>query len=206
MPQLPITRPVSLMKSFHSPHHLDAPIENLTQALAETDLQNPSKTKKKIRVRLSNNSIKNQHNKKIRESEKLDESLQKTYIKTTPSIQKLFSSSGLDEEVVGDLKRRDSRLQTLVMGGGMGSNGGQNGTGSGWDSFEGSNHGRDSTDAYYQKMIEANPDNALLLGNYAKFLKEVNGFFEFQLELNDDFFLSLSVFMENADKFIKLSG
>nr|GMC75001.1 Serine/threonine-protein kinase [Ipomoea batatas] len=36
-------------------------------------------------------------------------------------------------------------------------------------------HGHDSTDAYYQKMIEANPGNALLLANYAKFLKEVRG-------------------------------
>lgn len=31
----------------------------------------------------------------------------------------------------------------------------------------------DSTDVYYQKMIEANPGNPLFLGNYAKFLKEV---------------------------------
>lgn len=36
-----------------------------------------------------------------------------------------------------------------------------------------SNHGVDEAHAYYQKMIEANPGNALLLGNYAKFLKEV---------------------------------
>nr|GMD82756.1 nuclear pore complex protein NUP1 isoform X2 [Ipomoea batatas] len=31
----------------------------------------------------------------------------------------------------------------------------------------------ESTDIYYQKMIEANPGNSLLLGNYARFLKEV---------------------------------
>ena len=28
-------------------------------------------------------------------------------------------------------------------------------------------------DVYYQKMIKADPGNPLLLGNYAKFLKEV---------------------------------
>uniref|UniRef100_A0A2N9IVY2 Uncharacterized protein n=1 Tax=Fagus sylvatica TaxID=28930 RepID=A0A2N9IVY2_FAGSY len=40
-----------------------------------------------------------------------------------------------------------------------------------WDS----NHGNDGTDVYYQKMIEANPGNSLLLTNYARFLKEVRG-------------------------------
>nr|POF26705.1 hypothetical protein CFP56_60855 [Quercus suber] len=48
---------------------------------------------------------------------------------------------------------------------------------SGLGFFESNNHGSDSTDAYYQNMIEANPGNALLLGNYAKFLKEVRGDF-----------------------------
>lgn len=32
-----------------------------------------------------------------------------------------------------------------------------------------------NTDAYYQKMIQANPANSLVLSNYAKFLKEVRG-------------------------------
>ncbi|KAL2895959.1 Transmembrane and TPR repeat-containing protein 1, partial [Bienertia sinuspersici] len=35
----------------------------------------------------------------------------------------------------------------------------------------------ESTDQYYQQMIKDNPGNALLLGNYAKFLKEVKGDF-----------------------------
>ncbi|XP_039071775.1 uncharacterized protein LOC120218981 isoform X2 [Hibiscus syriacus] len=33
----------------------------------------------------------------------------------------------------------------------------------------------DGTDLYYRKMIGANPGNSLLLGNYARFLKEVQG-------------------------------
>ncbi|GAA0153848.1 hypothetical protein LIER_11990 [Lithospermum erythrorhizon] len=37
-------------------------------------------------------------------------------------------------------------------------------------------HGFDqSTDQYYQELVKANPTNALVLGNYAKFLKEVKG-------------------------------
>ncbi|KMT18932.1 hypothetical protein BVRB_2g030320 [Beta vulgaris subsp. vulgaris] len=35
----------------------------------------------------------------------------------------------------------------------------------------------ESTDQYYQKMIKHNPGNALLLGNYARYLKEVRGDF-----------------------------
>ncbi|KAH6800659.1 Tetratricopeptide repeat superfamily protein, partial [Perilla frutescens var. hirtella] len=41
----------------------------------------------------------------------------------------------------------------------------------------GSWRGRESTDAYYEMMIQANPGNALLLANYARFLKEVKGDF-----------------------------
>ncbi|XVF24791.1 hypothetical protein REPUB_Repub13aG0158000 [Reevesia pubescens] len=107
------------------------------------------------------------------------------------SIQRLFSSSGLGEKIVNGEDGKDSNvMQTLVMGGGAGndggkicggasggggSGGGDAGGGSGF--FESNNHGSDSTDAYYQKMIEANPGNPLLLGNYAKFLKEIRGDF-----------------------------
>ncbi|XP_022749672.1 uncharacterized protein LOC111299041 [Durio zibethinus] len=59
-----------------------------------------------------------------------------------------------------------------ICGGGGGSDGGDNEWGF-WDS----NNGSDGTDLYYQKMIEANPGNSLLLSNYAKFLKEVRGDF-----------------------------
>lgn len=96
-------------------------------------------------------------------------------IKMKESDDELFSSSGLDNKLEGS-----SRLQTLVMGGGMGSGGGRicgGGRGS---------HGRDGTDAYYQNMIQANPNNALLLGNYAKFLKEVIFWFVLKLELDRD--------------------
>ncbi|KAF2323240.1 hypothetical protein GH714_034279 [Hevea brasiliensis] len=103
-------------------------------------------------------------------------------------IQRLFSSSGLGEEVMNDDDDEKKRcgLQTLVVGGGMGSEGGGGicGGGSGGRRSDGGDgnggsefYGNDNTDAYYQKMISADPGNALLLGNYAKFLKEVRGDF-----------------------------
>ncbi|KAJ0076462.1 hypothetical protein Patl1_34509 [Pistacia atlantica] len=113
-----------------------------------------------------------------------------------PRIQRLFSSSGLGEKLLvndndnkeGGGLEEDSVLQTMVMGGGMGSNGGKicggsrDGAGGGGDGDGGGsgffeNNKSNSTDAYYQKMIEANPGNSLLLGNYAKFLKEARGDF-----------------------------
>ncbi|GLJ54273.1 hypothetical protein SUGI_1164240 [Cryptomeria japonica] len=54
--------------------------------------------------------------------------------------------------------------------GGPGSGGGGGGTAGG-----GGGGDSNSTDVYYQKMLEANPGNPLLLRNYAKFLHEVRG-------------------------------
>ncbi|KAK2966213.1 hypothetical protein RJ640_010030 [Escallonia rubra] len=101
----------------------------------------------------------------------------------------LFSSSGLDDdgcEVVG----RDGRVGVAVgLGGGAGGGGricggagggrwdGSEGEGEGDSGYWDSSKGSDSTDVYYQKMIEANPGNSLILSNYAKFLKEVRGDF-----------------------------
>eukprot|EP01018_Ginkgo_biloba_P010702 Gb_40449 [translate_table: standard] len=55
------------------------------------------------------------------------------------------------------------------IGDGGGLSGGRGYGGRGGSSGSDSN----STDAYYQKMLEANPGNPLLLRNYAKFLHEV---------------------------------
>ena len=158
----------------------------------ETDLHsNTSSPKKKCCVPRSK-VLRSQHSTKIIERDEVikKDPQQKTCMEAKPSIQGLFSSSGLDKVVLDHEGygegRQDGRLQTLVMGGGMGSNGGlicggyngsgrgsDGGQGRGWDFSEGNNHGRDRTEAYYQDMIEANPNDALLLGNYAKFLKEV---------------------------------
>ena len=73
----------------------------------------------------------------------------------------LLLGSGLDQE-------------SCVGGGGGGGSwiggGGGSDPGDGcWDS----NHSHESTEGYYRMMIEANPGNALVLSNYARFLKEV---------------------------------
>ncbi|GAU27800.1 hypothetical protein TSUD_113790 [Trifolium subterraneum] len=100
--------------------------------------------------------------------------------KPTPSIREMISRSSLDNKQVldhEDVGKKVGKLQTLVMGGGdMGCDGGRiNGGGRNGNGWESDYDGRDETDAYYQNMIEANPNNSLLLGNYAKFLKEVRG-------------------------------
>lgn len=74
----------------------------------------------------------------------------------------------------------DGGFVGVLVGGGVGGSGGRICGGGGSDGgddgsfgFGDSNHGNESTDLYYQKMIEANPGNSMLLSNYARFLKEV---------------------------------
>ncbi|XP_028072837.1 glycine-rich protein 2-like [Camellia sinensis] len=107
----------------------------------------------------------------------------------------LFLGSGLDEIVVDEecdvVGVRDWKLGGVVVGGGAGygrggsltggggGRGRRGGRGSGGGDGDGSsgywdsNHGNNITEEYYQKMIDAYPGDALLLSNYAKFLKEV---------------------------------
>ncbi|KAM7256742.1 hypothetical protein ACFE04_012483 [Oxalis oulophora] len=66
-------------------------------------------------------------------------------------------------------------VQTQLEGGGVGRNGGRIRHGGGGKGGGGGEE--EATEAYYKKMIEADPNNGLLLGNYAKFLKEVRGDF-----------------------------
>ncbi|MCD7464138.1 hypothetical protein HAX54_052183 [Datura stramonium] len=103
-------------------------------------------------------------------------------------VRRLLSNSGLgkaEEEASAAMEEKGRVLQSLVAGGaggggggrvcGGGGSGGSHG-GDGSDSQDSNSwHGHESTHAYYQKMIEANPGNGLLLSNYAKFLKEVEG-------------------------------
>ena len=94
------------------------------------------------------------------------------------------ASFGVDEgcEVVADGRRLSVLVGGGVGGGGGricgggsgGGGGGSDGGGDGSSGFWDSNNGNRSTDLYYQKMIEANPGNPLLLSNYAKFLKDVS--------------------------------
>lgn len=58
-------------------------------------------------------------------------------------------------------------------GGGGGGNGGVLGGGGGGDGNGDGGKGSESMEMYYQNMIKAYPEDALILANYAKFLKEV---------------------------------
>ncbi|KAE8674335.1 equilibrative nucleotide transporter 8-like [Hibiscus syriacus] len=83
-----------------------------------------------------------------------------------------------DEEEVekneaGFQLRRTASLAVEKECGIGGGNGGGSNTGDNERGWWDSNSGNDGTELYYQKMIEANPRNPLLLSNYAKFLKEV---------------------------------
>ncbi|KAH9617992.1 hypothetical protein KSS87_005807, partial [Heliosperma pusillum] len=91
---------------------------------------------------------------------------------TSPTpLQRLFSSSGLDEAVV------TSEEEEEVGGGGVdgGSDDGKSGGGSGFNERGNNYHGHGSMEDYYKKMIQVNPGNSLLLGNYARFLLQVHG-------------------------------
>lgn len=172
-----------ILSSLTEPEHIlhlprTTSVLSLSQTLADINLQNSSSSFKKKNCVPRSHVLRNQHSStKIKERNGVKDPQLKTSMKAQSSIQELLPSPGLDMGVVDHKKygvgKEAKRLQTSVVGGGMGRNGGCDGSGGGWDFSEGSNHGRDKTDAYYQNMIEANPGDALLLGNYAKFLKEV---------------------------------
>ncbi|KAL5575582.1 hypothetical protein UlMin_017281 [Ulmus minor] len=175
---LPITRSFSLKCSVHCSSPSDDPTRRTTSTLSKPE--NPPKPKNKKNLKIESKKCK-----------KEEEEGSEINSKSSPSnLQRLFSSSGLGEKAMKD---DGSAMETLVVGGGVGSNGGRicsggggkgsdgggggggGGDGSGFGFSDGNNHGSESRDAYYQKMIEANPGNVLLLGNYAKFLKDVRG-------------------------------
>ncbi|KAE8732792.1 equilibrative nucleoside transporter family protein [Hibiscus syriacus] len=79
------------------------------------------------------------------------------------------ASLGVEEECgIGDGGGK------ICSGGRGGCGGGSDGGDNEWGYWD-PNNGNDITDSYYQKMIQANPGNSLLLGNYARFLQEVRG-------------------------------
>lgn len=88
-----------------------------------------------------------------------------------------MAAEGKEKEVGPGSSSVDMLLLAVEgVGGGGTCGGGGGGGGRGSDGGDGGydfGRGCDGTDAYYRKMIEANPGNGLLLGNYAKFLKEV---------------------------------
>ena len=163
--QIPKFRSVSFSASSIFPTN-DQTTKKMTRAVSLTDLCDLPVTKKKPFARtLSGIAVKEE----VEEAKKTGFGYSKT--------------ASLDERCeVGGARNGGGMLSVLVAGGigrgggkicggggGGGSDGGEDGGFDFWDS----NHGNDGTDVYYQKMIEANPGNSLLLTNYARFLKEV---------------------------------
>ncbi|KAL7259770.1 hypothetical protein ACSBR1_005609 [Camellia fascicularis] len=182
--QIPKTRSVSMV----SVSPIDESRKKMTRAMSETDLRELSVSKR--RPLLPAIAVK---------EEEEEEEREEGFDSRSDSLDRvLFLGSGLDEIVVDEecdvVGVRDWKLGGVVVGGGAGYGGGGSLTGGGggrggggggggggsgdgdgdgssgnWDS----NHGNNSTEEYYQKMIDAYPGDALLLSNYAKFLKEV---------------------------------
>ncbi|MCL7043029.1 hypothetical protein MKW94_020447 [Papaver nudicaule] len=164
------------MRSAVSSDHIHQQ-ENLTRNLSDTDLLRecpvplPSSSRRKSFDVSSMSSV-------VEEQQDAD-------IKST--LNRLFTSSGLD----GMVEQQDkSFMLPLVGGGANGNNGGKKCGGGRSDDEDEDDNKSDfgdseleengdnknvSVEAYYQTMIEANPGNSLLLGNYAKFLKEEKG-------------------------------
>ena len=100
-------------------------------------------------------------------------------------LRRLLTSTGLDVSASVSVSAAAAREALALVelqgvggssGGGngkaLGSSGGQGGVG---DGGGGGGDNRAATDTHYRQMIEADPGNSLLLVNYARFLKEVEG-------------------------------
>ncbi|CAN0838619.1 hypothetical protein LINGRAHAP2_LOCUS2252 [Linum grandiflorum] len=158
--QIRRTQSISLSASSSSSHnspssfspHVDS-LRKMTRALSEADLREP---KRKSPNGLLLNSV------SIEEKDEEEEDL------ASWGCGFFLGSNGLGESYNAAIG-----LSTLLVGDGASGGGGKIGTGGDWSSeFWDSNY---RTEAYYEKMIEANPGNSLLLMNYAKFLKEIRG-------------------------------
>lgn len=133
----------------------DDSMNKMTRALSDTDIPALSITRKKPTNRILGG---------VSVQEKDEEKECGSELPETASL-----SCGLPLGVSFE-KSREVLAGCGIGGCGGGSYGGDDdGNWGCWDS----NNENDSMDAYYRKMIEANPGDALVLSNYARFLKEV---------------------------------
>ncbi|XP_075523422.1 uncharacterized protein LOC142556076 [Primulina tabacum] len=152
LPQLTRTRSVCVMASLHFE---DSPVRcTPARSALESDLKDPLKPKKSLMLP------------------------KKVTVRKKPQNMGsiLLSSSGLGESMATKgcyavAERERMPLMPLVGGGGTSCGGGRGSYDGSGSQDSGSWNGQDSTHAYYEMMIKANPGNALLLANYAKFLK-----------------------------------
>ncbi|XP_074558285.1 uncharacterized protein LOC141814246 [Curcuma longa] len=90
-------------------------------------------------------------------------------------LGRVLTSSGLDQGRLTVASPKTGGRPTLFEVGDGGSGGEFGGRGTGRGGGGGNDCGSDAMDAYYTQMIKTDPGNSLLLGNYARYLKEVRG-------------------------------
>ncbi|KAK8505972.1 hypothetical protein V6N13_002629 [Hibiscus sabdariffa] len=148
-PLISRTRSVSFrVSSSVSVGSSDESSRRMTTAVSETDLRmNSSPVVPKLGIFKQNSGI-----------------LNRVFVEEEEEVEK--------EEARFQWRRTASVAVEEECGIGGGDGGGSDTGDNEWSSWD-SNNENDGTELYYQKMIEANPGNSLLLSNYARFLKEV---------------------------------
>lgn len=103
------------------------------------------------------------------EEEEVEKEEEEDVLGAAVPLRRLLTSTGLDAAA-----GREAAALALVEGVGGGGGGGRV-CGGGQGGSRGDGDSRGAADAHYRRMIQADPGNSLLLGNYARFLKEVEG-------------------------------
>ncbi|KAK3043726.1 hypothetical protein RJ639_001922 [Escallonia herrerae] len=151
-------RSASVALSSHSASFSADHIKKIERTISEDDLKDLSMTK----TMFSTKPL-------FGEPEKPEHKVGFGWSSRTVSFEGSLLGADLVEPMVVE---KGEERSVLVAGGGDSCGGGGNGN-RGDNACLGSDHGSESTDEHYKKMIKDNPGNGLLLGNYARFLKEV---------------------------------
>lgn len=158
VPHIRRNRCIPLTGSMSSLSSVEGSSKKISRALSESDLWELSLPERKPVTKIVNRFS----------SSPVEEREEEDWFPGTASSGGLSWGGGWDEGGKGVCVEADSE------DGGGGSGGGCVHVKSGYGD---SNSGNGGMDSYYQMMIKANPGNALLLGNYARFLKEVSACF-----------------------------
>lgn len=160
--------------------------ENLNESLSLESISIRRNTKLPVITLNSLNDSPKKISRASSEADLIGSSLSKCKSPLTKNTNCLLSAIAVEEDTEGEesdcgvLLFSNYGLYDNEEGGGFGvmvdGAGGGEGKISGGGGH-GNHHEEDGTDLYYQNMIEANPGNSMLLSNYAKYLKEVQGDF-----------------------------
>ncbi|KAL5783116.1 hypothetical protein ACOSP7_008145 [Xanthoceras sorbifolium] len=165
--------PILKSCSFRSSPEPDLGIRFLTaRSLSMSLSMSPTNKKEKIPRTLSDGDLKRLH---ISKKEKKKNFLN-NQLTSQDLVEEVQGEGGIclhDQTTTSSSLRNGLMLDNGCSAGGGGS-GGVSGYGGGGGPGD-SGRGSENMDVYYQKMIKAYPGDALLLANYAKFLKEVRG-------------------------------